>query len=621
MKIFIYLLLSSIFFVSYGQSFLPTNFKSAYEKGTRSNDGKPGKNYWQNSADYKIDVEVIPNKRLISGKAQIVYNNNSPDSLNMIVFRLYQNIFQKGALRNFNLNSIDIHDGVSIENLVLNNEIVNDTSKSSYRVQGANLIIFPSNRIAPKSSVKINVDWNFSLPIKSRVRMGAYDSTSFFVAYWYPQVAVYDDLNGWDILPFTGEQEFYNDFNNYEVNIKVPNTIGVWATGELQNVDELLRTDILSKYNAAKKSESVVNIINEEDYKIGNPYNTEGEYNVWKFVAKFVPDFAFATSDHYYWDGCNYESSNKNIKNVFISAVYNKNSKDFYEVAEISKESIDFFEKKSPAYPFPYPAITVYNGDGGMEFPMMVNDGSTNSRASTVGLTSHEIAHTYFPFMMGINEKLYAWMDESWAVMLPFDFQHQNGGKQLQNNVQAYSDFAGHESEVPPIVPSYQLRGRAYRMAAYTRPALSYYFLKDYLGEQKFNDCLHDFMNSWVGKHPSPYDFFYTFNRVAKEDLSWFWKPWLFDYGYPDLAIKNVKNEGNTLSLEIYKKGNIPVPIKLKVITSAEEKTIYETVKVWKDKETHFFKIDLNSELVKIELGDETIPDVDKSNNLYEIKK
>ncbi|MDP2303468.1 MAG: M1 family metallopeptidase [Ignavibacteria bacterium] len=598
------------------QTFLPTNIKKGYEKQTRDLSGKPGQKYWQNYADYKIDVEVIPEKKNILGKAEIVYHNFSPDSLNIVVMRLYQNIFKKGVLRNFNLNEVDIHDGVILKNISVDNEVYSEDSDNRYSLQGTNLIINLKQKISPSATCKINIEWEFPLPKVSRVRMGAYDSTSFFVAYWYPQIAVYDDINGWDLLPFNGEQEFYNDFNNYEVNIKVPNNIGVWATGEIQNINELLKPDILKRYNEARLSEAVVKIFSEDDYKSGSPYNTENVYNIWKFVTKSVPDFAFATSDHYYWDACRYNSKNSELNGVFISAVYNRNSKDFYEVAAISKEAIEFFENKSPAYPFPYPTMTVYNGDGGMEFPMMVNDGTTTSRPSTVGLTSHEIAHTYFPFMMGTNEKLYAWMDESWAVMLPFDFQHENGGKQLANNVSAYNDFAGHESEVPPIVPSYQLRGRAYRMTAYTRPALSYYFLKDYLGEQNFYECLHDFMNTWKGKHPSPYDFFYTFNRVSNEDLTWFWEPWFFDYGYPDLAINKVEKKDKSVSVVISKKGNIPVPIKLKITTSKEEIIIYKTVEVWKDKNDYKINLELDSELVKIELGDETIPDVDVNGHI-----
>jgi hypothetical protein len=602
------------------QTFLPTNLKKAYEKKTRDLNGNPGINYWQNYSDYKIDVEVIHQNKTILGNAEIIYHNLSPDSLNIIVLRLYQNLYKKGVLRNFGLNEVDIHDGVVIKNLSLNGIVYTTNSDTSYSVQGTNLIINPIQKISPSSKCTINVEWQFTLPVRSRVRMGAYDSTSFFVAYWYPQVSVYDDINGWDLLPFTGEQEFYNDFNNYEVSIKTANNIGIWATGEIQNIQELLKPDILKRYHSAKNSDTVISIINTNDYAKKNPFNEENKFNVWKFKATSVTDFAFATSDHYLWDACNYNSNNPEVKKVFISAVYNKNSKDFYEVATISKEAIDFFENKSPAYPFPYPTMTVYNGEGGMEFPMMVNDGTTSSRAATVGLTSHEIAHTYFPFMMGTNEKLYAWMDESWAVMLPFELQELNGGSQLVNNVSAYNDFAGNESEVPPIVPSFQLRGRSYRMAAYTRPALSYYFLKDILGDSLFFYTLHKFMNNWKGKHPVPYDFFFTFNQAAGENLNWYWNPWFFEYGVPDLAITSVTKSKSTTNIRISKIGNIPVPISLTVYTKADTLSYNETAAIWKSKSEHNFEIDIKEEIIRIELGNPKIPDVDKSNNIYMIK-
>jgi hypothetical protein len=602
------------------QIFLSTNFKNAYDKQTRSLYGTPGVKYWQNFSDYKIEVEVVPEKKTIIGNAEIVYHNLSPDSLNMIVMKLYQNLYKKGVLRNFSLSEEDIDSGINIIEISLNKEVCTADSDNQFSLQGTNLILYPKSKIAPSSNCTINVSWEFTLPSRSRVRMGVYDSTSFFVAYWYPQIAVYDDINGWELLPFTGEQEFYNDFNNYEVNIKVPNNIGVWATGEIQNIEELLKPAFLNRYKNAKVSDSVVNIIKAEDYLENNPFNEFDNFNTWKFKATSVTDFAFATSSHYLWDACIYKSKNNELKSVFISAVYNKNSKDFYEVAKISKEAIEFFESKSPAYPFPYPNMTIYNGDGGMEFPMMVNDGTTGSRAATVGLTSHEIAHSYFPFMMGTNEKLYAWMDESWAVMLPFELQELNGGNQLANNVAAYNDFAGNESEVPPIVPSFQLRGRSYRMAAYTRPALSYFFLKDMIGDSLFYSALHQYMNDWKGKHPTPYDFFFSMNTKIGEDLSWYWKPWFFEYGVPDLAIKSVTKSENKIKISINKIGNIPVPISLTVYTKADTLLFNENASVWKSKSEHNFEFDIKEEIIRIELGNPKIPDVDKSNNIYMFK-
>jgi hypothetical protein len=306
-------------------------------------------------------------------------------------------------------------------------------------------------------------------------------------------------------------------------------------------------------------------------------------------------------------------------RRVYIAAVYKEESKDFYEVAEISRKAIKYFSEELPGVPFPYPSLTVFNGSGGMEFPMIINDGSAQTQAGTVGVTSHEIAYQYFPFYVGINEEKYGWMDEGIATFLPFDFQEREGKySPRKRNVTAFEKYSGIEMEFPPIIPSYQLRDYALRLASYVRPGLAYNFLQDILGRELFNKSLKEFIERWNGKHPIPYDFFFTFNETAGKDLSWYWKPWFFESGFPNLAIKDVQLSNNKLEISIEKKGIIPVPVHLIILCEDNSIVeIYENASIWKDKNSFSIEKEIKPNPISITLGTEIIPDVDRSNNIF----
>ena len=244
----------------------------------------------------------------------------------------------------------------------------------------------------------------------------------------------------------------------------------------------------------------------------------------------------------------------------------------------IAKEALEYFSTDLPGVPYPYPSFTVFNGGGGMEYPMIINDESNTTEAGTVGLTSHEAAHTYFPFYMGINEKKYAWMDEGLAVMLPIKFQSQvEGNDPLGRNAGYYAVFAGKELEMPLMIPSILLRSPSYRVASYSKPGVAYHYLQDFLGRDTFRKALQEYIYRWNGKHPIPYDFFNSFDDYLGKDLSWYWKPWFFEFGVPDLAIKSYDKKNNLLEMEIEKVGNIPIPIKISLMKDGVSvKEIYQ---------------------------------------------
>lgn len=619
-NLFISTLFSLLIFIAYGQrNPLPLNIQKAYKNETRSHDGKPGPAYWQNHADYKLDVSMDTEKDRISGTASIKYHNNSPDSLDRLTLRLYQDFFRKGNARQWPIPEGDLTSGVSITRMVVNGENY-DPEEDFPQWLMTNFILRLKNKLSPGSVTNIELDWEFDIPTERGLRMKKYDEGHYFIAYWYPQVAVYDDVDGWDLIDYTGMVEFYNDFNNFEVNLSLPGDYIVWATGELQNEEELFQEKIISRINQARSEDEIIRIITQEDYKKKDVLNKK-EVNTWKFSAKGVPDFSFVASSHSNWDGGSLVVDSETGRRVMANAIYPEGSDHWSKGAMVSRASINYMSTTLPGVPFPFPHMTsVWSGGrgGGMETPMMANDGAPRRYQDFVELLFHEIAHTYFPFYMGTNERKYAWMDEGWAAYLPNELVKElvPESDYLSETCQGYSYFAGMESELPLMVPTFQHNNfSSARVAAYTRPAMAYHFLRDALGDPLFKKALREFMNRWHGKHPLPYDFFNTFNEVAGEDLSWFWQPWFFEFGYPDLGIKSVNNN----KIVIEKIGTHPIPISLYYVTEENEsEKIYFPTSIWKDGKTAFeIQIQADLKIKSLELGNNHIPDVDPANNSW----
>lgn len=607
-------------FAGQNELYIPFNIQQAYKNHTRSFDGTPGENYWQNRADYRMDVTVYPWSRLLKGVQTIQYFNNSPDTLKEIVIKLYPDLYKYGNKRDDKIAAAALHDGVVFTEFKINNRFVDLNSKEASSWRTGTLLIVPlKDYLNPGSSLKVESQWQYTIPNISQIRGGAYDASSFFVSYWYPRIAVYDDLSGWDKFSYTGDQEFYNDFGNYDVSINLPDGYTAWATGILQNPKMVLPVKQFNLYQQAHATDKIVNIITQKDY-YENGMVMNPDKNPWHFKAQNVTDFAFAFSDYYLWDAGSVKIPGHD-EDVFVAAAYKPESNDFYEVARIAAQAVEFFSQEMPGINFPFPELTVFNGKGGMEFPMMINDGTTTTYASTVGLTSHEAMHSYFPFYMGTNEKKYAWMDEGLVVALCFDFQHKMAPDRdlVASRVEKYLRIAGDETEAPSMISSLHMRDIPYRNAAYDKPAMAYYFLRDFLGDDVFKKALHTYIDHWHGKHPMPYDFFFTFNRVSGQDLSWYWKPWFFEFAYPDLAIKDIKDDTGKNRIVVKKSGRMPLPVELLItFDDGSSQKVYKNAAIWQNGESEkIIDIDTDKKIRKILLGSEHIPDIDLSNNQW----
>ena len=621
---FILIVLSVIFITqqnfSQEELYIPRNIRPAYEKGTRSPDGKPGPEYWQNSSDYKIDVEIDPSTYFIKGNEDIIYHNNSSDTLKIIVLRLYPDIYKKGSARDFSVSPEAINNGMLIEKLVIGKNEIDLEDKNVYNNLNTISIIKLSDFIPPESLVNIKASWDFYMTPKTRLRMGVYDSTKILVGYWYPQIAVYDDVDGWDFNIYSGQVEFYNDFSTYDVSVTLPNNFGVWGTGQLQNPEEVYSEKVYQKYLQANHSDTVIHIITPDDFS--STFKNDIDKNKWEFKAENVSDFAFALSDHYLWDGVAVKLNED--KNVFVQAIYPSDSPDFNKVADIAKNLVNYYSNDMPGVAFPFSSFIVFNNGregGGMEFPMMINNGSYDIYEYTVSLTAHEMGHQYFPFYVGTNEQKYAFMDEGWANFLSASYMGKTTefNSRLARSVAVYENNAGTENDIPEIIPSLSQTYTAYRSGAYDRSFVAYEILKETLGDELFKKTLEEYINRWKGKHPIPYDFYFTFNDVTGQNLNWFWKPWFFEIGYPDLAFDKVSVNNDKATIQIKNNGIIPVPVKLTVeYENDSSEVFYYNADVWKEgNKTYKTEIELKGSLKQIKLGDVFIPDSNRENNLY----
>ena len=586
--------------------FMPKKIKQAYENNTRSFDGKPGENYWQNTVDYTIKVSVDVANNELEGSESLVYHNTSPDEINMLVIRLYANVFKKGSPRANSVKAEDLTDGVELFDVLINGIKIDLTSQKSVMRRGTNLFLSLDKPLASGADLTLDAKWKQKIPHYDG-REGIIDSTSFFIGYWYPQVSVYDDIFGWDRLNYTLQTEFYNNLANFDVEISAPKNFAVWATGILENPDKVLPKEIEKRFIKAKTSDVPIAIIKKEDIENG----FEARKNTWHFTANQVSDFAFALSDHYLWEGARQVIDGRD---VFISSVYpNEPGSSFSKLTGIQQKAMKHFSEDFPGIPYPYPSFTTFIGNGGMEFPMMANNGSPNA-----SVTLHEMYHTYFPMYVRINERRWAWMDEGWAKYVELVvnnryFKEQPDHTQVFSRIN-FSNFSGTISDLPLITSSQFLTRRNYSWESYSIPANIYGILHHLFGEELFLKCYREYIHRWAKKSPSPYDFFFTFENVSGFDLEWLWKPWFFEFGSVDVAIESFENG----KLTIANVGVKPFPLFFEVkYKNGEISTFSEKVDVWAKGNKQIEIAIENSDSVKQITVNTNYTDADKLNNFY----
>jgi hypothetical protein len=605
---------------SFGQSALPVpvNLQQTYVNGTRTFNGAPGKNYWQNKADYSIKIKFNPKSRILNGVVDIDYINNSPNTLDQVYFKLYPNLYMKGAIRNMKVSAADETGGVQIQKLSINQQV---QPANKWSIDGTNMVLsIPT--LSSNQKIHFTINYSYILNKSSHIRTGQVDSGAFFIAYFFPRVAVYDDVDGWNKYPYLGTEEFYNDFCHFNAEITVPGNYEVWATGNLKNASEVYQPKIAGRIKAAGLSDEVTDIITTADQKT-HSVTTPGAMHTWKIEADSVTDFAMAISNHYVWKASSLIVDSLTKRRTRVDAVYNTSHESYLPVINYARKTVETMSYQFPKWPYPYPHETIFDGLDQMEYPMMVNDNPVDSTGQDIELTDHEIFHTMFPFYMGTNETKYGWMDEGWATIAEWLISPIIKPGIIDGyGMDGYESGAGTEEDLPIMTLTPALAGASVFTDSYPKPALGYLYVKDMLGDSLFTKALHYYIAQWHGKHPIPYDFFNCMNTGSGVDMNWFWKAWFFDNGVPDLAISNVARRQNDYIVTITSKGTKPVPIDLNLYyADGTTRVIHKSIACWQNgNRTYIINFTDNKPVSKLVLGSVHIPDVNKTDNVYVVR-
>ena len=564
-------------------------FETAVGRGTRTRTGVPGPRYWQQWADYKLSAELNPVSKRMTGSGTITYSNRSPDTLHTVYVQLLQNIFAPNARHN---------TGVpwSVEGIEFGKVAAQGSTLAAgggegpgYEVNGTIMRLRLPKPLVPGGTVDLAFDWKLRVPPDGAPR-GGQDGEVYYMNYWYPQMAVYDDVNGWQIDQYVGNAEFYMGYGNYDVSLTLPAGWLVTATGTLQNPDEVLTQQTRARLDSARSDTGVVHVVTDVDREPGRS-TTAGKDGklTWHFRAQNVRDVSWAASSRYLWDATNAAVGDANNDGrpdtTLIQAFWRPEQRvnHWDESARYSRYSIEYYSKY--LWPYPYPHMTAVDGPnscGGMEYPMMTCIGGQWDTLGMYEVTTHEIGHMWFPMMVGSDEKRFAWMDEG---LTQFD-QSQSmdaffkGFDDEERNRKNYLDAASSGDEVELMhhgdrFPSYN----AYGVAAYYKPATVMVALRGVLGRDLFHKAFTEYGRRWQYKHPTPYDFFDTFDDVSGRDLSWFWRTWFFETWRLDQAIDSVATVGDSVEIGIENRGRAPMPVPL-VVTRADGKVDSLTVPV-----------------------------------------
>jgi len=559
----------------------PRDIKAAFARGTRAADGRPGPRYWQNRARYDITVEARPPARDIRGRERITYFNNSPDTLKSLVIRLVQNIHRPGVSREGDVDAAYLTEGVTIDSFAVAGQARPYAGRGGATAQTVAL----PRPLLPHDSLRLAFSWHFPVALEAG-REGRLDPTTFFLAYFYPRVSVYDDYNGWDRLPFVDSKEFYNDFNDYTLRVKVPVNFLVWATGTLLNPRQVLRPAFAKKLEKSLTSDAVLHVataadLARRDITAPNPTNT------WVWTATDISDVTLALSDHYVWDAASVVVDPATRRRASVQAAFADSTADFHQAVAFGQHALGWFSGNWPGVPYPFPKMTLVQGTADMEYPMMVNDSPRKDLQFAQFVADHEIAHTWFPFYMGINESRYPFMDEGWATTLELLIGRTERGNQKADDLYrqirvGWMSNPASNQDLPIIMQADEMK-RGVGTNAYGKASLSYLALKDLLGDELFGRSLREYMGRWHGKHPIPWDYFNSMSNASGQDLTWFFQNWFFTNNYIDLALTGAVKTAQGTEVRLRNIGGFAVPVDLKITyADGSTETLHRTPDLWR---------------------------------------
>ncbi len=569
-----------------GPVFETPGFTRAVEAGTRTRTGVPGPRNWVQRARYAIDAALDPVAGRVSGTERVTYLNHSPDTLGTIFVYLRQNVFAPGSPRR---DPAPITGGVTLTRVAVNGQDYSPPDTSSgmrrrqlaagtYLVQGTVMRVPLATPLLPGDSVSMAFAWSYAPAPKPADGREGREGNVFFMGYWYPQVAVYDDVSGWVTDPYLAGAEFYMDPADYDVQLTVPYGWTVGATGSLANPEEVLTAAARDSLRVARTSGRVIRMF-EPGSDPAPVFRRTGATSTWHFRAPDVRDFAWGASNEQAWDATRalVKHGGTALDTVDIHSFFRlTNRAAAWNVggARFTRDAIEALS--ATLWPYPWPTMSSVEGiltGGGMEYPMMTVMQPWADTLSLAGDLMHETGHMWFPMMVGSNETRHVWMDEG---LTQYDVAQgmkliygapRTGGRpndSEEGQRQQYLLFARAGADNSLMVDGDRYPPDRY-MLNYNKTAQVLVALRSIMGPERFHDALVAYGHAWTDRHPEPFDFFNAMNTAAGKDLSWFWQTWFY-HGWPlDQAIESVTTSGDTTTITVLDRGSAPMPVRLRI--------------------------------------------------------
>ena len=617
------------------------NFYPPSVNAYRAADGEPGPKYWTNKASYKISATLDTSKDAITGSVVISYTNNSPQTLPFIWLYLDQNLFRPDsrgqakapATRKSRYTNVgtSFEGGFNIKSVKLLSSEKGKISSSDVTnlISDTRMQIRLPKALAHGETVDVKIDYSYFIPKEGSDRTGILDTKNgkiYAIAQWYPRMCVYDDIEGWNTLPYLGAGEFYLDYGDYDYSITAPANLIVAGSGDLQNPKDVLTSTEIKRLEQAKKSDKTV-IIRSAD-EVTNPSSRPQKGNItWHFKMKNSRDVSWAASKAFIWDAAriNFPSGRKGLAQS-VYPVESNGDNAWERSTEYIKGALEGYSKRW--FEFPYDnATNVACNINGMEYPGIVFCNSKSKGGRLWGVTDHEFGHTWFPMIVGSNERKYGWMDEGFNTFINgLSTQDFNNGEYVnnrQNNGSMYKYIFGPKSETVMSEPD-ALTEANIGVALYFKPGYALDLLRnEIIGQQRFDYAFRLYVHRWAYKHPTPWDFFRTIENATGEDLGWFWRG-MFIHNYKlDQAITSVKyvDDDSTKGalVTVVNLDKMAMPIYLQYETeSGKTDTVKVPVEVWQNGNTWIQKLNTNEKLKSVTIDPEHVfPDIDFDNNKW----
>ena len=611
----------------------PDPYRQAILRGTRSATGEPGLNYWTQETQYALTARVFPVTGLLDGSGSITYTNRSPDTLSRLYLEIAQNFHAPGARR---AEAAEVTGGMAIRRVAAQGQelpLGPVPEGPNFQIGGTNMMLTLPQPIAPGETATIDLEWHFNIPqAGAGGRMGRGGDNLLFLAYWYPVMAVYDDVAGWHTEDFTGVSEFYHGFADYDLTVEIPEGWIVSSTGALQNPEEALAPAILDRLEAAWESDSPVQVIGPDDFAEAGTAVTEDGLLRWRFAADNVRDVAFAATKESIWEAGRTSVGDRDGDGeedfTRINTFYREAAPLWANVTAYQQHAIRYHSRNT-GFAYPWSHMTAVEGaeimGGGMEYPMMTLMGDYAARGDSAlyNVTAHELAHMWIPMIVGANERRFSWMDEGFATFHENDarMDYHPGLDHHFPDQQIYVSVARQGREGAIMQPSgYHATSVAFTVASYMKPAAMLAALRAVLGDETFYEATRAFIAEWAYKHPYPWDLFNTFERVSGRDLDWFWRSWYYETWTLDQSIEAVRAEGNETTITVRDKGLAPMPVFLAIeLASGEVLGRRIPVTAWLNgATTASFTLATDSPVARVVIDPENLlPDVDGSNNSW----